>query len=195
MVPINTGRFDYLLVQLRFDWTIREYSNYLTAQRTCRLLGLFLLLPFLSSVAKINDALVASVLTLATVAAYALIALGRSAWVMYLSAALQFNSVITVIIRSLCTKMVDEDEKGRVFAVVALGQALVPIVVGPALGAIYQATLGTFAGAYMLVVVGLLLIAFLSSVFLWWSLRRMPEAEEVAADGALVPSEEEENNG
>ena len=72
MVPISTGRFDYLLVQLRFDWTIREYSNYLTAQRACRLLGLFLLLPFLSSVAKVNDALVASVLTLATVAAYAL---------------------------------------------------------------------------------------------------------------------------
>ena len=53
---------------------------------------------------------------------------------MYLSAALQFNSVVTVIIRSLCTKMVDAGEKGRVFAVVALGQALVPMVVGPALG-------------------------------------------------------------
>ena len=89
MVPLNTGRFDYLLVQLRFDWTIREYSNYLTAQRTCRLLGLFLLLPFLSSVARVSDALVAAVLTLATVAAYAIIALGREPWVMYLSAALQ----------------------------------------------------------------------------------------------------------
>ena len=103
--------------------------------------------------------------------------------------------MVTVIIRSLCTKMVDADEKGRVFAVVALGQALVPIVVGPALGAIYQATLGTFAGAYLLLVVGLLLVAFLSSVFLWWSLRRMPVPEEVAAvDGELVPSDDE-NNG
>ena len=108
---------------------------------------------------------------------------------------LQFNSVVTVIIRSLCTKMVDADEKGRVFAVVALGQALVPLVVGPALGAIYQATLSTFAGAYMLVVVGLLLVAFLSSVFLWWKLRRVPEAEEVAADGELVPNEEDDNIG
>ena len=106
----------------------------------------------------------------------------------------QFNSVVTVIIRSLCTKMVDADEKGRVFAVVALGQALVPIVVGPALGAIYQATLGTFAGAYLLVVVGLLLVAFLNSVFLWWSLRRMPAVEEVAAvDGELVLSDDDEN--
>ena len=106
----------------------------------------------------------------------------------------QFNSVVTVIIRSLCTKMVDADEKGRVFAVVALGQALVPLVVGPALGAIYQATLSTFAGAYMLVVVGLLLVAFLSSVFLWWSLRRMPDAEEeevVVADRGLVASDNE----
>ena len=66
------------------------------------------------------------------------IAVGRSPWMMYLSAALQFNSVVTVIIRSLCTKMVDAGEKGRVFAVVALGQALVPMVVGPALGALYQ---------------------------------------------------------
>ena len=90
--------------------------------------------------------------------------------------------------------MVDADEKGRVFAVVALGQALVPLVVGPALGAIYQATLSTFAGAYMLVVVGLLLVAFLSSVFLWWSLRRIPEAaEEVLAEGELVPSDNESN--
>ena len=103
--------------------------------------------------------------------------------------------MVTVIIRSLCTKMVDADEKGRVFAVVALGQALVPIVVGPALGAIYQATLGTFAGAYLLVVVGLLLVAFLNSVFLWWSLRRMPAAEEVAAvDGQLVLSGDDEND-
>ena len=181
MIPLNTGRFDYLLVQLRFDWTIKEYSNYLTAQRTCRLLGLFLLLPFLSSVARINDALVASVLTLATVAAYTLIALGQSPWMMYLSAALQFNSVVTVIIRSLCTKIVDEDEKGRVFAVVALGQALVPMVVGPALGAIYQATLSTFAGAYMLVVVALLLLVFLNSVLLWWSLRRTAAPEVTMA--------------
>ena len=97
MVPLNTGRFDYLLVQLRFDWTIREYSNYLTAQRTCRLLGLFLLLPFLSSVARVSDALVAAVLTLATVAAYAIIALGRESWVMYLSAALQGTKFVKKI--------------------------------------------------------------------------------------------------
>ena len=50
----------------------------------------------------------------------------------------------------------------------------------------------------MLVVVALLVIAFLISVYLWWSLRRMPEtaaAVEVAAEGELVPSDDEENAG
>jgi hypothetical protein len=172
MLPLNSNRFDYLLFQLRFKWTILEYSNYLTAQRLFRMLGLFLLLPFLSRVAKVNDALVATVLTLVTTVAYLLIAIGVQDWLMYLSAALQFNSVITVIIRSQCTKTVDPDETGRVFAVVALGQALVPLAAGPLLGGLYQATIDTFAGAYMLIIVGLLAVAFLNSVYLWWALRR-----------------------
>ena len=93
-------------------------------------------------------------------------------WIMYLSAALQFNSVVTVIIRSQCTKSVDEDETGRVFAVVALGQCLVPLAAYPAFGLIYQATLSTFEGAYLLVVSGLLLVAFFLSVYLYLESRR-----------------------
>ncbi len=183
MFPLNTSHYDYLLTQLRYDWTIVEYSDYLSVQRICRLLGLFLLLPFLSRVARIDDALTASACTLATVAAYLLIALGQedwtgpdgswpAGWIMFLSAALQFNSVITVIIRSQCTKSVDEDETGRVFAVVALGQCLVPLVAYPTFGLIYQATLSTFPGAYLLVVSGLLVIAFFTSVYLYAESRR-----------------------
>ncbi len=200
MLPLNSNRFDYLLFQLRFKWTIEEYSNYLTTQRVCRSLGLFLLLPLISRVLKLNDALVASVLTLITTGAYFLIAVGMEAWMMFLSAVLQFNSVITVIIRSLCTKTVGTDEIGKVFAVVALGQALGPMISGPLLGFLYQATLDVFAGAYMMVIVGLLGVAFLNSVYIWWTQRSTPqpdegeEEEEEESPPVLERDEEEDRN-
>jgi len=58
----------------------------------------------------VNDALIAAACTILTFVAYLLIAIGQEdwrgpdgdwqiGWIMFLSAALQFNSVITVIIR------------------------------------------------------------------------------------------------
>ena len=77
MFPLNTSHYDYMLTQLRYDWTIVEYSDYLSVQRICRLLGLFLLLPFLSRVARVDDALTSCVCTLVTAFAYLLIAVGQ----------------------------------------------------------------------------------------------------------------------
>ena len=86
---------------------------------------------------------------------------------MYISAALQFNSVITVTIRSQCTKEVEKSEIGRIFAVVALGQAIVPLCANPLFGLIYQATLGTsLPGAYLLCLVVLLFFVLFSSVMM-----------------------------
>jgi hypothetical protein len=43
--------------------------------------------------------------------------------------------------RSQCTKEVEPTEIGRIFAVVALGQAIVPLISNPLFGGIYKATL------------------------------------------------------
>ena len=178
MFCMNTSRFDYLLVGLKYDWTIVEFSNYLSIQRICRLSGLFLLLPLLSRVLKVPDGLVSSIGTLGTTIAYLLIALGDRdwpgpiGWVMYLSAGLQFNSIVTVIIRSECSKTVGENEIGKIFSVVALGQAIVPLISNPLYGFLYRATLTTFPGAYLILLSVLLLLSFLSSVYLYWDSRR-----------------------
>ncbi|XP_059094311.1 thymic stromal cotransporter homolog [Tigriopus californicus] len=179
MFCLNTNRYDFLLVQNEYDWTIVEFSSYLSVQRICRLLGLFILLPLLSRVLKIDDALIASLSTVVTIVAYGLIAFGNDTWtgptgtwipgwVLYLSAALQFNSMITVILRSQCTKAVDVSEIGRIFSVVAFGQAIVPLISNPLFSLIYQNTLNSFPGAYLLVVDLLLLCALFSSLYLWW---------------------------
>ena len=173
MFPLNTYSYDYLLTQKKFDWTITEYSVYLTIQRVCRLTGLFLLLPLLSKVLKINDCLISSVATLLTVVAYLLMACGQNDWVMYVAAVLQFNSIITVIIRSQCTKNVEPLEIGKIFSMVALAQSIVPLIAFPIFGLVYRATVDTFPGTYLVIVSFLLSLAFASSVFLYIEDRKL----------------------
>ena len=138
-------------------------------------MGLFALLPLSSRILKLNDAVIASLGTVLTIVAYLLIALGPSDWsltsvepssLLYLSAVLQLNSVITVTIRSQCTKEVDKSEIGRIFAVVGLGQAIVPLIANPLFGLIYKATLNTLPGAYLLVVVAMLVFVLASSIYM-----------------------------
>ena len=71
--------------------------------------------------------------------------------------------MITVTIRSQCTKEVDKSEIGRIFSVVGLGQAIVPLIANPLFGLIYKATLQTLPGAYLLTIVGMLVFVFITS--------------------------------
>ena len=147
-------------------------------------MGLFAVLPFLSRVLHIKDSFIAAVGTILTMFAYLMMAVGQKdwtgpkgewdpGWVMFLSAVFQLNSVITVTIRSQSTKEVDKDEVGRIFSVVALGQALVPLIANPMFGGIYKSTLTSFEGAYLLTVDVLLVFVFTSSLYMFWDERRL----------------------
>ena len=92
-----------------------DFSYYLSIQRICRFVGLFLVLPFFSKILKFSDALIASVGTILTIVSYILMATGTEdwrgpegdwpkGWIMYLAAVFQLNSIITVAIRQvICT--------------------------------------------------------------------------------------------
>lgn len=148
-------------------------------QRICRFIGLFALLPLLSRALHIKDSFIAAIGTILTIFAYFIIAVGQKdwtgpkgnwdpGWIMFLSAAFQLNSVITVTIRSQSTKEVNKDEIGRIFSVVGLGQALVPLIANPMFGGIYKATLDSFEGSYLFTVDALLVFVFASSLYMFW---------------------------
>ena len=172
-------------------------------QRICRFVGLFVILPFLSRLLHIKDSLIAAVGTILTIFAYLIIAIGQDdwtgpkgtwdpGWVMFLAAAFQLNSVITVTIRSQSTKEVDKDEIGRIFSVVALGQALVPLIANPMFGGIYKATLNSFEGAYLFTVDALLVFVFGSSLYMFWDEKR--RANVISNLGLQTTCGIEENN-
>ena len=125
-------------------------------------------------------------------------ALGPESWqfetdpdvLMYFSAALMFNSLITVTIRSQCTKEVDKSEIGKIFAVVALGQALVPLISNPLFGLIYKQTLDTkLPGAYLLTIVGMLIFVLWSGVLMsMHEYRRTQSTPGIVSDTSISTS-------
>ena len=61
----------------------------------------------------------------------------------------------------------DKSEVGRVFSSLSLVSALVPLVSGPLYSLVYNATLGHFAGTFMLVTSSLILAATAIMVAVW----------------------------
>ena len=90
----------------------------------------------------------------------------------------------------------EPSEIGRVFAVVGLGQAIVPLISNPLFGLVYKATLDSFPGAYLLIVAGMLIFVLGSSTFMSYNQflqkRRAREHTENAENnedqGILVPA-------
>ncbi len=74
--------------------------------------------------------------------------------------------------RSQCTKAVEKSEIGRIFSVVALGQALVPLMSNPLFGSIYNLTLSTLPGAYLLIISTMLTFVAGSSLYILVSTRK-----------------------
>lgn len=191
------------MILFRYDWDVEQFSQYLSVQRICRFIGLFVLLPLLSRVLHVRDSFIAAIGTILTICAYLVIAVGQKdwtgpnsnwdpGWIMFLSAAFQLNSVITVTIRSQSTKEVDKDEIGRIFSVVALGQALVPLIANPMFGGIYKATLDSFEGAYLFTVDALLVFVFASSLYMFWDERKRMHLSTLI-DNIQVENNIEEN--
>ena len=77
-------------------------------------------------------------------------------WIMFLSAAIQWNLLVNVSINSQLTKIFDKSEFGKILSIITVSQCLIPLISSPLFGLIYKATLETFEGMYLLTVVALL---------------------------------------
>ena len=123
-----------------------------------------------------SDPIIAIIGTISTMFGYFIMAIGQRSWtglnknwdpgwVMYLSAACQWNHVVNVSINSQITKIFEKFEFGQILSIVSLVQCLVPLIASPLFGLIYKATLDTYEGTYLLTVVSILPFIIGSNIY------------------------------
>ena len=111
---------------------------------------------------------------------------------LYIGSAIAFlDSTSTTVFRSLISKIVDADEVGKVFSVVAIFQALLPFVGSPMFGILYKNTVSTHPNAFLFLITAIKCLVF-SVVFIVY-LKMTKRGSKIPVQQNTL--EKEEKNG
>ena len=107
---------------------------------------IMILIPFLSKTLNVPDLIIGIIGSMFTVFHFLLITWSKHTWLMYLAITIgSLRAIIISPIRSVVSTCVDEDEIGKIFAVIGSGDTLAKIF-GLVFPALYSLTLEVFPG-------------------------------------------------
>ena len=89
---------------------------------------------------------------------------------------LYFNVFTTT--RSAMSKLMDPTEIGKAFSVLGVLESCLALVAKPFYGLLYQASLDIFAGMWILISNGILLVALIIAIALHFGMKRSQEGKE-----------------
>ncbi|CAK1584523.1 unnamed protein product [Parnassius mnemosyne] len=141
----------YLYTLKKFNMNIVEFSLFSTYSILMGLAGTTIAVTVFSKWLKMHDALIGAIATTCKVMSSFVYSLAPSKAWFYSGPAFDFfgNSGTTAI-RSLGTKVVDQDKVGKMCSLIGFVEAIVPVIYTPLYSKVYSNTLDTFSGAFYL---------------------------------------------
>ncbi len=142
--------------------------------RITGIIGLFIITPYISKVLHAHDALSLTVIQFLNATCSLTEAFTVELWQFYLASTLLLMEISQYsLARALFTKSVHEDEVGGLFSAIAFLSATMPLVGTAIFRELYDATLDTFAGAFLLLSAGISFILGCSNFFLYTQRNKM----------------------
>ncbi|TRY80252.1 hypothetical protein TCAL_13569, partial [Tigriopus californicus] len=153
-----------------YDGTIHSYMNIM--MKILGTLALLFVIPLLSLKLKLHEGLILVIINVLVTLGYLTTSFAHNIWQFFLSNMLPSIAICKFsATRSLLTKCIDHDEVGKLYSFIALLSALIPIGSNPAFRQLYNATLGSFPSAFLLLSAALgVLTVFL--IFLVYTQRK-----------------------
>ena len=139
----NTIGFNY--VRTRYSWGVQEYSDYRTITDILNIVGQSICIPLLGYL-QIRDSLIIPLLLGTIIAKDFIKSFADVPWMYTFASAVGIMQGYTFsAARSIISKCVEENELGKVFALLASSESLVPIAMSQAYASLWKATseLGT----------------------------------------------------
>ncbi|CAH1961524.1 unnamed protein product [Acanthoscelides obtectus] len=161
----NTLTFQYL--REKFGWTLTRYTIFSSIESVVWTIGSFLATYILHKVLKVTESVLILVGCISMLNTSLLFALARSNAVIYATPAVKIlGSLISPMVRTLVSNMVDHEEVGKLFSLINSSEFLLGIGAGPLYTLVYNKTLDTDAGLYNYLSAGLfgLMILMIGSV-------------------------------
>ncbi|ODM92776.1 Solute carrier family 46 member 3 [Orchesella cincta] len=148
----------YLYTNHQFGWAVKEYTAYSVSDSFMAISGGYVMIMTCMKIFKLPDAIIGIMSTLDNHFA--------------VRASLQmFAGLISIVLRSMISKVVAKEEIARVFTFLACGEATMPIVGVPIYSYIFRHTLDTFPGAMFMVSAATYMFIISSFIYLYFSMR------------------------
>ncbi|ROT69738.1 Proton-coupled folate transporter [Penaeus vannamei] len=148
---IARGFFMYMFVRRVLSWKATDYGYWVTYRNLLAAIGSLFLVPILTKMLSATDASLAAVGALSTLGeytCYSLVSGVAQTFLMWLGPPIGIiSNALVIAIRSMSTKLVSKEEKGRISAVMAATNGLMPMVAYAAYSPIYYTTVDTLPAA------------------------------------------------
>lgn len=166
----------YLYTRLRFNWDAVDYSVFSAFSSVAHLLGNVGSIVIFSKWLKADDSVLGGVSSLSRILGGIGYTLAPTAIWFYACTLLDVvNGTAFIVSRSMATKLVTENNMGKVNSLFGVLEALSALVCVPTFSALYRATIDIFPGAFNISGVILTLPAIL--IYIWLYIRRDVRAQ------------------
>lgn len=152
----------YLFTRNKFQFREQQFSAWTIFDALMLVVGLTVVMPITSKLLRLSDTLAGGVASMGRAASRACIALAPSSNYLYIASIIDVTGVIGPLsARSLASKCVLRDERGKVFAFLGCIEAIVPLIAVPLYSLIYSHTLEFAPSSIYFVSTGIYFVTFL----------------------------------
>lgn len=182
----DESRMMQLYTQLKFNWAVKNYSNFRTLQSGLYIFGLLIGIPLLQKFFQLRDTFIMIIGATCHITARIIFIISKAPEWYYVGAAVAtLGPVVAPVLRSMTSKLVPQSERGKAFALLSVTDTTVPLLSGFVFSQVYINTINTtFPEAFFLVVVVSQTIVFLIALFINAKLhgKNITEAQEISEE-------------
>ncbi|XP_022916345.1 probable peptidoglycan muropeptide transporter SLC46 isoform X2 [Onthophagus taurus] len=157
----------YLYVQLVLKWGFDQFSNFKTYVSALQDVFLLCAIPLMSKYFGWRDTYIMLFGALCHLIARIFYATAQVGWLLYIGGAFAaFGPVVAPVIRSIVSKMISSDERGKIFSILAVADNAIPIVSGTLYSQVYNASIHTHPAAIYYLTIGTQVMVFLAALYI-----------------------------
>ena len=166
----------YLFMNIQFDgFDSEDFAYYSVSMNVCSIVLLVIVMPIASGKFHLSDALLLLLISFVDTLGFALAPFTSNLAMFYVYQLLcQIGNCKFPIGRSLLSKCCEADEVGKMFALLSILLSVTFMISNPIVRQLYNYTIGTFPGAFLLLNASLLLVSGFANFFVYIKEKTIP---------------------
>ena len=177
IINAGYGIVGFMFYRLQYKISTEMYGHLISMWFVVNFFSQMVVLPFLSKTLKFRDTTIMILGLAPALLGFFGEAFFSDVWALFVIWSvfylLYFNIFTTT--RSAMSKLMDPTEIGKAFSVLGVLEACLALVAKPFYGLLYQASLDIFAGMWILISNGILLVALIIAIALHFGMKRSQE--------------------